>query len=288
MVSFGAIGHGLGRTGFLAFALGLVLSSGEDAHAQGKLEARYTATLAGIPIGKGAWIIDIGEDQYRAAASGGTSGLLRVFTSGQGTGATQGLIVSGHLVPASYAASITADKKTDEVRLALAGGNVKETVVNPPQDHNPERIPVTETHLRGVIDPMTGSIMRVIGNADPLGPEACQRTVPIFDGRVRYDLHLTFKRMEKVRADKGYQGPAVVCAVQFTPIAGYIPSRAAMKYLAAQKEMEVWFAPIANTRVLAPFRFSVPTPLGMGVLQATEFVSIPQPSRAAAAAVKPQ
>jgi len=91
-----------------------------------------------------------------------------------------------------------------------------------------------------------------------------------------------------VKADKGYEGPAVVCAVFFTPISGHNPGRAAMKYLANLKDMEVWLAPIANTRVLAPVRFSVPTPVGVGVLQATEFVSVPQPSHAAAAAAKTQ
>ena len=46
--------------------------------------------------------------------------------------------------------------------------------------------------------------------------------------------------------------------------------------------MEMWLAPIAGTRVLVPFRFSVPTPFGLGVLQATYFVAQPQPTQAAA------
>jgi hypothetical protein len=37
--------------------------------------------------------------------------------------------------------------------------------------------------------------------------------------------------------------------------------------------MEVWLAPVAGTRVLVPFRISIPTALGLGVLQATQFVS---------------
>src|SRR3974390_985514 len=86
-----------------------------DAHAQGKLDARYTVTLAGVPIGKGAWVIDIADDQYTAAASGMTTGLLRVFASGQGSSASRGYVNRGNLIPASYASSITADKKTEEL-----------------------------------------------------------------------------------------------------------------------------------------------------------------------------
>jgi len=46
--------------------------------------------------------------------------------------------------------------------------------------------------------------------------------------------------------------------------------------------MEMWLAPIAGTRVVAPYRVSVPTPIGVGVLQATEFVSMAQPGKASA------
>ena len=55
--------------------------------AQGKLDARYVVTLSGLPIGRGTWVIDIGEDYFTAAASGATAGLLRVFASGEGQSA---------------------------------------------------------------------------------------------------------------------------------------------------------------------------------------------------------
>ena len=71
---------------------------------------------------------------------------------------------------------------------------------------------------------------------------------------MRYDLSLSFKRMEQVKAEKGYEGPVVVCSVQFTPVAGYVPSRPTIKYLIEQRDMEVWLAPIASTRVVVPFR----------------------------------
>lgn len=267
-----------------AAALGLGTT---HAGAQGRLDAHYVASLAGIPVGKGAWVIDIGDDQYHAAATGGTTGLLSVFASGHGSGSAQGGIQGGNFLPTIYSVSMVTDKKVDEVRMALANGNVKDVSIEPPQPPDPQRVPLTDAHRRGVLDPMTGSLVRVPGTADPLSAEACQRSAAIFDGRMRYDLQLAFKRMDKVKAEKGYQGPVVVCGVYFTPVAGHIPDRRAIKYLAALKEMEVWLAPIANTRVLAPFRFSVPTPVGVGVLEATEFVSTPLP-RSTAANVKTQ
>jgi hypothetical protein len=256
--------------------------------AQGRVDARYQVTLGGLPIGKGAWVIDIAEDQYTAAASGATSGMLRVFASGQGSGASRGYIINGNPVPASFAASITTDKKTEEIRMTLGSGDVKEFIVTPDVAPDSERIPVTEAHRRGVSDPMTGSLMRVNGTGNPVGPQACQRTNQIFDGRMRYNLQFAYKRMEQVKADKGYEGPVVVCSVTFVPLAGYVPSRASVKYLVAQRDMEVWLAPVAATRVLVPFRVSIPTPIGVGVMQATQFIAVTPPHAAAAAGPRTQ
>jgi hypothetical protein len=141
----------------------------------------------------------------------------------------------------------------------------------------PDRIPVTDADRRGVFDPMTSMLNRVAGSGDPVGPQACVRKVPVFDGRVRYDLRSEYKRMETVKADHGYAGPVAVCAVYFTPVAGYVPNRPAIKYLITLRDAEVWLAPIAGTRVLVPFRFSMPTPIGTGLLQATDFVSVALP-----------
>jgi hypothetical protein len=264
-----------------------VVAATVPALGQGRLDARYTVTLAGVPLGKGAWVIDIAENQFTAAASGATAGLLQVLASGQGSGASRGHMVGGNPVPASFGATITSSKKTEEIRMTLASGDVKDVSVTPVLPDDPERVPVTEAHFHGVSDPMTGSLLRVPGNGNPVAPQACQRTTPIFDGRMRYNLQFAYKRMEQVKTEKGYEGPVVVCAVYFTPVAGFVPHRSTIKYLASQRDMEVWLAPVANTRVLVPYRVSIPTPVGQGVMYATQFVSVPQP-RAAAVGPKTQ
>jgi Protein of unknown function (DUF3108) len=262
-------------------ALGSMLLTPGPSFAQGKLEAHYEATLAGIPVGKGGWNIDIADDQFSAAAAGGTSGLLKAFSGGSGTGASQGRIINGALVPTNYTASTTSSKKTEAIRMTLVNGTIKEFAIEPEPPVDPDRIPVTDAQRRGVLDPMTGSMLRVPGTADPLSPEACHTSAPIFDGRMRYDLKLDFKRMETVRAERGYQGPVVVCAVYFSPVSGYIPDRAVIKYLTAQRNIEIAFAPVAGTRVLAPFWMKIPTPLGMAMLEATHFITTPSPPRVA-------
>jgi hypothetical protein len=255
---------------------------GNHIAAQGRLEAEYDASIAGIPIGRGNWVIEISDDRYTVAATGTTTGVLRFFTGARGTGAAHGIISAGQPVPTGYAATINYAHAIDDVRMALIGGNVTDYAVEPPMPPVPDRIPISEADRHGVLDPITSTINRVAGSGNPVSPEACNRKVAVFDGRVRYDLHSEFKRMETVKSERGYEGPVVVCAVYFTPISGYVPGRAAIRYLVTLRDAEVWLAPISGTRVLVPYRFSMPTPLGLGLLEAKQFVSVVQPPHTAA------
>src|SRR5258706_7444826 len=122
---------GLRKPASLCAGAFLLLAALPPAFAQGRLDARYEATLSGIPVGRGAWTIDISDDQFSAAASGGTAGLLKAFTGGSGTGASQGRVVNGALVATNYSATTMTSKKSEAIRMGLAGGNVKGFAIEP-------------------------------------------------------------------------------------------------------------------------------------------------------------
>jgi len=46
-----------------------------------------------------------------------------------------------------------------------------------------------------------------VARGDVLKPNDCHASTAVFDGHVRYDVKLVFKRMETVTAQKGYRGP---------------------------------------------------------------------------------
>jgi hypothetical protein len=248
--------------------------------AQGTLDARYDVTLGGVAFGRGAWHINVSDDQFTSAVSGTTTGFMRMFSTGRGTSASRGAVVTGGALNASsYSSSIATTQKYDEVRMQLSSGTVKDFMAEPPTSPDPERVPIEPAHRRNVLDPMTAAILRVPGNGDTFVPQACNRKLAVFDGRMRYDVQLAFKRLDRVKSEKGYQGTVVVCSVVFAPVAGHIPSRPVIKYLTELRQTEVWLAPIAGTRLMVPYRATLPTPLGMGVLQATQFVTVPQSTR---------
>ena len=255
----------------------LTLAGIGQAHSQAKLDADYQVTLLGLPIAHISWTVAIQQDQFSAAANGATSGLLRVFSAGSGIASANGSVGTAQPKPANFALTITNNKGSDGEKIVFSGGHAKETLDHPPTP-SPSWIPLTEAHRVGVVDPMTALLFHVPGTGNLVVPEVCKRKIAVFDGHMRYDLQLAFKRLDRVKANGGYEGPVVVCSVSFSPVAGYEPGRYTIKYVAAQHDIEIWLAPLAGTRLLAPFRAYTPTPMGPGVLQATRFVVSPQSS----------
>jgi hypothetical protein len=248
-------------------------------HRAARLDAVYAATLLGLPIGDVRWTIELRDNHFSAAASGATAGLLQIFARGHGTAEAHGSIAGKQPAPSNFIVRYTHGSASEEIKIAFTGGKAREHVAPAPKP-NPNLVPLTDASRIGVVDPMTALLVRVPGNDDPPGPAACDRKIAVFDGRMRYDMALAFKRIEQVRAETGYQGPAVVCAVNFIPLAGYDPTRSAIKYLQAERGIELWLAPLTGSGLMAPFRVSVPTPIGVGILQATRFVWTSQNGRA--------
>jgi hypothetical protein len=160
--------------------------------------------------------------------------------------------------------------------MALDEGDVRELAATPPPSQ--DRVPVTAANRRAIVDPLTAALFSAAIASETLSQEACRRTLPIFDGHQRYDLKLAFKRMDKVTAEKGYAGPVVVCSVSYEPIAGHRASIPLVKYLSENRDMEMALAPIAGTRLLAPFRLSVVSMLANLTVEANRFETTMAPA----------
>jgi hypothetical protein len=265
--------------------LGLALThtlTSEQAHAQAGFEAAYTIAVARIPIGNAAMTGSIGTDEYVISMSGRTSGLARVVASGEGSMTATGAVSGGKLLPMRYTSKSTADDDTLAVTMTFKDGNVNELEASEPPPGE-DRVVLTTEHRRQVFDPLSALLMPA-GDGG-VSESVCRRVLPVFDGRRRYDLSLSFKRIEQVKASQGYAGPAAVCSVAFQPIAGHRRSSPLLTFLTDGREVEMALAPIAGTRLLAPFRITATYMLGNVVMQATRFEAIaaiatPVPTRA--------
>jgi hypothetical protein len=256
----------------MAALTALTVSLAGVARAETRLDAHYAIKVARITVGKSEMLVTVGDTAFTAAAKGQASAILRILASGEGVLRTTGAVVDGKLTPAAFTLTTTSDKDKDAVKMTIDGGNVTALTAETSAT-NEERVPVTDADRKGIVDPLTAMLIRMEGTGDVVAADACKRTLPIFDGRRRFDLALSFKRIEQVKGGKGYAGPAVVCAVAFRPIAGHRRDSALLDYLTDGREIELVLAPVAGTRFLAPFRLSIASMLGNLVIEATGFTA---------------
>src|ERR1700723_4389093 len=158
---------------------------------------------------------------------------------------------------------------TRKVWMALRIYAVTGIEISPPFQDKPDRVPLGPGDKGGVGAPVGAVILPAPASGPILSPAACNRTVPIFDGYTRFDVNLTYVG-ERTVSPKGYDGPVVVCAARYVPISGHSRDRPATKFMADNKDLEVWLAPIASDHVLFPFRVSARTMIGTLVVEAQE------------------
>jgi hypothetical protein len=239
------------------------------AHADA-LHVTYRVSLVGLPIGSVNLNAELTPTSYVIAGDAKLTGLAKLFTNAHGASAGQGAIIQGHVSPATFATLASSSNMTRTIRMALAGNTVTGVDVSPPFVDKPDRVPLGPGDKRNVVDPVGAVILPAPASGPILSPAACNRTVPIFDGYTRFDVTLSYVGERTVSA-KGYDGPVVVCAARYVPISGHSRDRPATKFMADNKDLEVWLAPIASDRLLIPFRVSVRTMIGTTVIEAQEF-----------------
>jgi hypothetical protein len=234
------------------------------------LHVRYSVKLIGLPLGTASLAGTIEPASYEIKANAKLTGIAAMVSSSRGAASSSGIISQGRIAPNAYATTSANSKETRTVRVAMTAGNVRAAEITPPFQILPGHVPVTEANKHNIIDPLSALLMPVNGHEPVVGPAACDRTLPIFDGWARFDVKLAYVGVRHVQTH-GYEGPVAVCAARYTPIAGHRANRPGTKFMAENKNMEVWLAPVGDSRVAVPFRISVLTQIGTVVIEAQEF-----------------
>jgi hypothetical protein len=233
-----------------------------------RITAVYRVDLAGFNLGNFNLTTVFRGDDYEMRGEARFSILQGLLYQWTGSTASAGRVTSAGPQPAMYALSFSegGGGKTERLRMTFGAGAVTDVQIVPYKGPNPRDIPVTKSQLEGVVDPMSGAFLTA-HSENPNGDlNVCNQTLPVFDGRQRFDLVLTPKRAVNVQrsASSGYTGPAVICRVKFIPIAGYQPDNPGIKLMSETDEIEVWLIPIRGTYMYVPYRIVLPTPVGYG------------------------
>ena len=264
------------RFGLSLVCLALGASFGLGPASAEIVRARYSVSLIGLHIGEAQAVGKFEPASYKIDLNAKLTGLAAMISNVRMAFTSTGLLRRGSIAPTTYATTAANSHDTRTVRMALNAGSVRAVDISPPFEDWQVRVPVTEAHKRNILDPTSALIMSVPEGEPLVGPAACNRTLPIYDGYTRFDVALSYVGTRNVAA-KGYSGPVSVCAARYRPVAGHRPDARSTQFMANNQQIEAWLAPVEHAHVVVPFRVALMTMAGLAEIDAVEFSVEPSP-----------
>lgn len=228
-----------------------------------KVEAQFTIYLGGFLFAVGNFTADFTDDTYRLNTLLTTAGLPRAFYEAEFRLSSEGRLESGRVRPDRYVSNSREKSSARKITLDYDSDAMPHMTAVPPYEPG-DLVDVAPYQQIGTQDPVSAALVPVAGEASP-----CDRTIPVFDGRRRYDLKLTYDS-EKKMTPRGLSSPrkVIVCNVRYVPVAP-IEKRKFTEMLSRNDSIKVWFAPFDGGRVYLPVRLQLRTPLGGAVMELT-------------------
>jgi hypothetical protein len=246
-------------------------------HAANAVITEYSLDVSGIPIADFKFNGAIRNGHYSLAGRGKTAPLVELIVPFKGFTSSTGAVSGGEIRPAAYSLSYREDDDTiKSVALQFGRSGVDSIAIAPSKAVSAKAVPLKPGHKQGVIDPMSAALFPIPGG--PLtGEKVCNRTLPVFEGRQRFDLDLTFKRREKLTSNAGpdHHPEIYVCAIRYAPIAGHKPDATATRFLTGTEGIEIWLSPVVSVGMLIPYRAVLPTPVGVATLTLEKLKIVP-------------
>jgi len=266
----------MGVRGYGVFFLGALLvfcapsrdpGWAEQTPAGAQILATYQVDLAGFSLGEFHLAIALEGLNYEIKGKGRFSLLAGALYRGAGNAASTGTLTKAGPQPSSFTVSYKGGGKKERRRMSFADGAVSQVSIIPRKKPSRRRVPVTNDQLEDVLDPLSAAFLNV-RHDNPV----CDNTLPVFDGRLRFDIVLTPKRADTLpkEAPTDLSGPAAVCEVKFVPIAGHKPDNPGLKFMSETEQIEVWLVPLPRTAMYLPYWIGLPTPIGRGSATLTE------------------
>ncbi len=204
-----------------AFAAGGQSGVDQSSKPSSQLQLAMSLYAGGIALGNVDMDATFRGDDYHVTSNLTTSGVVNAFWQSQIQATSKGKAMPGKLSPELYDSFYTGrNAKNQEVSLTYEGGQPR-LYANPTYPTRGYEVPAEQQ--KNTFDPMSTMIFIAAGpRSDAKNP--CGVTVPVFDGRRRYDIEMTKEKESDIKMDNGvYKGHVFVCNVKYKQISGFSP-----------------------------------------------------------------
>src|SRR5690606_22307436 len=157
--------------GLALMLLWIPLAASAEPGAPSKISAKYKVTFNGFDIGSFRFESSVDSASYSLAGRAKVSALLG-WLKWSGATRSKGDLIQGKPMPGEYSFKYKSSSKSGLVDMSFNKGRVAERTLVPPTSPSKKRVPLTEEHLEGVLDPMSAVLAMTSGQLD----DPCSRT----------------------------------------------------------------------------------------------------------------
>lgn len=243
----------------LLFIMSVLISATPVLGAGVNIDTRYVITLRNTNIANvSVQFEDIG-DRYKIQIFGDVSGLAKFITSGTAHLISEGQSTPSGLVSEKFELKTITSESVFTAGFNAINQNATSFYVQPPLTINQGRVPIAAAHRQNINDPIASFLIK----APKLDKSVCDQSFEVFTGVERYDIKLTYADHQTATSKRtGYQGPVVLCKMNYNPIAGHFSTSDTTNYMKNNQRFLIWYAPLENSEYMIPYRVLVGTAFG--------------------------
>jgi hypothetical protein len=252
-------------------ALALAGPMAAPAAAAEGLKVRYDVYLGGIHGLDAEFTLRRTNGRYAFESVSRTHGIWSYLFRWESRSMGEGRLEGTRLVPEMHRARSTGGGEPRGLDITYdADGSVASVVIEPKIEET-DRVPIPADLIRGTTDATTG-LMQALSLMPPGG--TCGGTIPVYDGRRRFDVRLEPAGVKDLAANKysTFAGPASVCRLLFRSVAGGRTPERTMFWRAVDKDgnagfpTTVFLAPVGPGGETMPVRVEVDSPFGWAIV----------------------
>lgn len=237
-----------------------------QAEASDPLMLEYEAYFGGFHVASGRTSIALKEEGYTITGKARARGLLDWYSGWQGKAVSKGRIgADGAVQPVIHDNGGVWRGSTRRNALVFKPDGSVDVEQESPPDPN-KLTPIPPASIPGTVDPIS-AILFLAGVIEKGGD--CNGSIPIYDGRRRYDLSVTAgeTRVFEKNDYTIFSGEAMACEVEFRKIGGFRKEQS--KYSRTARDRTVWVARPLPDAPPIPVRVDVETDFGQLVVHLT-------------------
>ncbi len=220
----------------------------------------YDFYIGGLPIATISLNGEIGRLGYNAKSEAKTRGILDLIISGRLGASVKGYRhTKGHLAPDTYKTSFNSRSNDQTINMVYASELAKVSITPPDEK---KAYDTRASEHPGTLDPVTAAVT-IMTPQD--GSGLCNRTIPVFDGKRRYDIILLPKD-ERPGSEKPpspeWKTPVTWCFGIYERIAGF---EAKLQKEQRYFPFDVWFETTSQKGIHKIVRIAGKTRLGFAI-----------------------